>query len=687
LKWFVGVDVGGTFTDFFATETQSGKTKYYKRPSTPRNPGEAVVEGLKEMCVKLEINPSEIERLCHGTTVATNSLIQRNGGNVALITTEGFRDLLEIGRQTRPHMYSLQTDHPEPLVPRNRRYEIKERVNYKGEIITPLDETELIKVFDKIESCEAESVAVCFLFSFINKEHETRISELFKKRFPDLPLSLSSRVRPEFREYERCSTTVLNAYLQPVMGIYLSHLENELIEFVPTSPLRIYQSSGGLMSISTAKYFPIRTALSGPAAGVVGGVYSARVSKRPNVVTLDMGGTSADVALIRNFDSGTSLEREVAGFPVRLPMVDIHTVGAGGGSVAWLDRDGLMKVGPKSAGANPGPACYGLGGKEPTVTDANLVLGRLSTSGLIGGEVDLDEKASRAAIKKLADKLDLNVEKTAQGIIGIVVANMVRAVRTISVGRGHDPRNYALMPFGGAGPLHASEVARAMDMDEIIVPVAPGILCAKGLITSDLKEDFIRSGRIPVDAKWPSKIKKIIKDLKREAEDWFMSEKVLPTNQRFSTTLDARYVGQNFELQVEFKENGHSILPILSKTDEVIKKFSNVHEQFYGFSNEKEPVEVVNVRLAATGHLEMSKIIERQNIANRKPGPIDSRMVWFGDYDPINTPIYDRASLSNGAKLLGPAIIEQFDSTTILFPEDKLTVDDSLNIIISVNRI
>ena len=686
MSWFVGVDVGGTFTDFFAIKVLTGEIKYFKRPSTPANPGQAVVDGLREMCRALTIDPAEIKRLCHGTTVATNSLIQRSGGKVALITTEGFRDLLEIGRQTRPHMYSLQEDQPEPIVPRSRRFEAQERVNSTGEIIKPLDELELEKVFDAIEECGAGSVAVCCLFSFLNKENEFRIEELFKQRFPTLPISLSSRVRPEFREYERCSTTVLNAYLQPVMGNYLIHLEKEMEDYIPEAPLRIYQSSGGLMSIETSKSFPIRTALSGPAAGAVGAVHSAYKSSRPNIATLDMGGTSADVALVKNYELGLSSDRDVAGFPVKLPMVDIHTVGAGGGSIAWLDRDGLMKVGPLSAGANPGPACYGLGGTKPTVTDANLVLGRLSSGGLIGGAMELDVDAARKAIQDIADKIKLTLEKTALGIIGIVVANMVRAVRAISVERGHDPREYALMPFGGAGPLHGSEVARAMEIKEIIIPVAPGILCAQGLITSDLKEDFIRSGRFKIDKNWPSQIKKVIADLSQEAKTWLRNEKIPATNQQFTVILDARYVGQNFELQIEFKEHNHSIIPVPTKIEQVISQFNLAHKQFYGFSNQEEQIEVVNVRLTAKGHLDLVSLTPSEERTSIDCMPLGIRSVWFDQTKPVKTPVYDRTNMGIGTKLSGPAIIEQFDSTTVMFPGDELHVDTSLNLIININQ-
>ena len=679
MSWLVGVDVGGTFTDFFASNLADGGLRYFKRPSTPDNPGEAIVTGLREMCETLDIDPAAIERVCHGTTVATNALIQRRGGNVALVTTEGFRDLLEIGRQTRPHMYSLQEDQPDPLVPRARRFEVAERSLGDGNILVPLDDAAIDAAVEAVEASGAESCAVCCLFSFVNGEHEKRIGDALRTRLPEMDVSLSSEVRPEFREYERFSTTVLNAYLQPVIGDYVSFLGDALGDYVPDASVRIYQSSGGLMSLDTAKQFPIRTALSGPAAGAVGAVSTGKAVGRPNSITLDMGGTSADVALIRDNDAGISLEREVAGFPVRLPMVDIHTVGAGGGSIAWFDRDGLLKVGPTSAGAVPGPACYGLGGEEPTVTDANLVLGRLSKGGLIGGRMDLDEVASRRALQKVASQMDFTVEKTAQGILGIVVANMVRAIRTISVERGLDPRAYALMPFGGAGPLHAAEVARVLNMKEIIVPVAPGILCAQGLIVSDLREEFVRSGRFPANAD----ISPILDELEENARTWFAEEEIANADRRLTLTLDARYVGQNFELPVEFPADPGA-LPRPAGAADITARFHAAHERFYGFSSAHEPVEIVNVRVAATGRLgELSTPAARAASAGA-PDPIERRPVWFDGDDPVDTPVYDRASFAPGMGFIGPAIIEQLDTTTVVYPGDTVTVDPSMDLIIAV---
>lgn len=685
MDWLVGVDVGGTFTDFYAANLADGDTRFFKRPSTPHNPGEAIVTGLQEMCAALKLDPSQIRRVSHGTTVATNALIQRRGGQVAMVTTAGFRDLLEIGRQTRPHMFSLQQDHPAPLVPRQRRFEVTERMNSVGEAVVPLDEASIADVVDAVRESGAESIAVCFLFAFMNADHEQRVGAQLNAALPGVQISLSSAVRPEFREYERFSTTVLNAYLQPVMTSYLDYLERKLTKVAPHAPVRIYQSSGGLMSVDTAREFPIRTALSGPAAGAVGAVHTARALNRPNVITLDMGGTSADVALIREFDSGISMDRDVAGFPVRLPMVDISTVGAGGGSIAWFDRDGLLKVGPRSAGADPGPACYGKGGDEPAVTDANLALGRLSAGGLIGGTMALDVAAARSAIGTIATKLDSSVETTAKGILGIVVANMVRAVRTISVERGLDPRAFSLMPFGGAGPLHAVEVARVLNIREVLVPVAPGILCAQGLLASDLKEDFVQSGRFPIDASTEHRLAKMLDALEREAIDWFGDEDIADADRFLTVTLDARYVGQNFELPTTFTGETAGALPRPGSADDISNAFHAVHERFYGFASHDEPVEIINVRVTATGKLGGLATTRSAASDALAPAPIGSRPVWFERDDAIDCPVYDRATFAAGMTFVGPAIIEQLDTTTVVFPGDVVTVDPSMNLVIKID--
>ncbi|MBM3522137.1 MAG: hydantoinase/oxoprolinase family protein, partial [Alphaproteobacteria bacterium] len=554
MGWIVGCDVGGTFTDFYIYEQKSGEFFVHKTPSTPDNPARAIVEGLKAACAARGLDARDILRLEHGTTVATNCLIQRKGGKVALITTKGFRDLLEIGRQIRPHMFNIQVDQPEALVPREWRLEVDERVHADGSIEKPLRDDDLARAITEAKAAGVDAVAVCFLFGFLNPAHEQKAGEALRRAAPGLYVSLSCEVQPEFREYERLSTTVLNAYLQPVMVEYLSTLGREIGRDFPGAAIGINQSSGGLMSIDRARRFPVRTALSGPAAGAIGAIHTAKLAGRPNVITFDMGGTSTDVALLRDYKAGTSFDRTVADFPVRLPMIDIATIGAGGGSIAWFERDGLMKVGPISAGAVPGPACYGIGGDRPTVTDANLVLGRLSARGLIGGRMPLDVAKARAALAPVAERLGFSVERAAHGVLGIVVSNMVRAIRSVSVERGHDPRGFTLMPFGGAGALHAIDVARSLGIRDILVPPAPGILCAQGLVVSDLKEDFVRTLRRVIDESGRAGLAQELAALMSEATRWSDGEGIAAADRRFAATLDMRYVGQNFELPVSLGE-------------------------------------------------------------------------------------------------------------------------------------
>jgi N-methylhydantoinase A len=687
VSWLIGVDVGGTFTDFFAYETHARAIRLFKTPSTPDNPATAIADGLIELCTIAGIDPKDVLRLCHGTTVATNALIERKGSRVAMITTRGFRDLLEIGRQTRPHLYSLQIDHPEPLVPRHRRFEVTERMTDKARIVTPFDEASLQDAVARVMRSGAQSCAVCLLFSFLDDSHERRVGEALARADKELMVSLSSHVQPEFREYERFSTAVLNAYLQPVIGKYLSDLERRVRTVAAKADLGVYQSSGGLMSIEEARGFPVRTALSGPAAGAIGAIYNARISKEPDIITLDMGGTSADVALVRNYQASIAFDRAVAGYPVRLPMVDIHTIGAGGGSIAWFDDDGLLKVGPLSAGAVPGPACYGKGGKEATVTDANLLLGRLSAGGLIGGRMPLDLNAAREAVAPIAARLEFSVERTALGILDIVVANMVRAIRTVSVERGHDPRGYCLLPFGGAGPLHASAVARALGISRFLVPAAPGILCAQGLITSDLKRDFVRSARTELSRAGLRFIQSALKQLKRAADDWFGAQLVARANRKLALSLDMRYIGQNFELSVPIGIALGGRLPPIPAADKLRARFFVVHDRYYGFHNEADPVEIISVRLVASAALTKLRPAGKAKASRRsRPKPVDQRGVWFSYARPARVEIFHREHLQPGDIIPGPAVIEQFDSTTILYPGDRLRVDDARNLLVTVGR-
>jgi N-methylhydantoinase A len=679
MAWMIGVDVGGTFTDFFAFDDADDRIVLHKVPSTPGNPAEAVIAGLRELGGQ-GIDLAAITRLSHGTTVATNALIQRRGGKVALVVTEGFRDLIEIGRQIRPKVFSLQEDYPAPLVPRELRFEAPERITADGKALRALNAQTLPALVKQIGDARPDACAVCLLFSFLNPSHEAMIRDALSAAYPDMYLSISSQVQPEFREYERISTTVLNAYLQPVMDRYLGEFAEGVAKVAPKAALGINQSSGGLMSVARARYVPIRTALSGPAAGAVGAIHMARLSGVPDVISLDMGGTSADVALIRNYTAGTTFNKWIEGYPARVASLDINAVGAGGGSIAWFDRDGLMKVGPQSAGAHPGPACYGRGGTEATVTDANLVLGRLSPRGLLGGGMALDEGLARNAIAPLAQRLGFPVERTAHGMLGIVVANMVRAIRGVSVERGHDPRGFALLPFGGAGPLHATDVAKSLGIRRCLVPFAPGILCAQGLIVSDLRETFVRTAVTPLSDARMADVTARIDELKTQAGDWFDAEHVETASRSLDIVLDARYVGQNFELAI-----GLGNAEPLPSAEAIRQRFFAEHERAYGFHNPADPIEIVNFRLIAVGRLRQPAARPGEPRRNGNAQAASRRKVWFEPDKAEDTPIYDRAALQPGDTIAGPAVIEQLDATTLLFPGDRAGVDPYLNLIVDIS--
>jgi N-methylhydantoinase A len=678
MPWVVGVDVGGTFTDFYAYNSDTLSYRVYKLASTPAEPDRAILSGFRALCDEIGISVGAVQRLEHGTTVATNALIQKQGARVALVTTRNFRDLLEIQRQVRPHMYSFQQDFPTPLVPRELRLEVTERVTASGTVLTPLVEHDIEAAITRIRDSGVEAVAVCFLFAFLRPDHERRVRDRLAAELPDLFVSISSEVRPEFREYERLSTTVLNAYLQPVVTRYLDQLERQLARVAPNAAVGINSSRGGLMSVDRARAFPIRTALSGPAAGVMGAAHVARLAERPNLITLDMGGTSADVCLIRDYAAGMAFSRSVAGFPVRLPMVDIDTIGAGGGSIVWFERDGALKVGPASAGAVPGPACYGMGGTEATVSDANLVLGRLSSGGLIGGRMALDPDAARRALRKIADRLGFAVERAAHGVLSIVVSNMVRSLRSVSVERGHDPRDFTLFAFGGAGPLHATEVARSLDIKEILVPPAPGILCAQGLVVSDLVEDFVKTERVRLEAASEARIRGFLAGLLEQADRWFTAEGVAPNDRIAEISFDMRYVGQNFELSIPL---GGSELPPLDRLREA---FFQAHERNYGHFNATDPIEIINFRLAARGRLKFAEPPLPGRGAAGTPPAIGERTVWFGPDLPAPARLYRRDDLLPGHVIAGPAVIEQLDATTLIFPRDRARVDAFHNLLIQV---
>jgi N-methylhydantoinase A len=678
----VGIDAGGTFTDLIARDLATGAIYSHKLSSTPHDPAEAIIRGIDELIERHALTTLSVDLIAHGTTVGTNTLLQRKGARVAMVTTKGFRDLLEIGRQTRPANYNMHLDFPAPVIPRHRRIELAERIGADGAVVTTIDAEELEQALEAALASKPESIAVCFLFSYLNPSHELAVKQRIQDAAPDLFVSTSSEVQPEFREYERISTTALNAYLQPVMARYLGTLERRLSVSRPKAHIAISRSNGGLMSLPLARQFPIRTALSGPAAGVVGAIDVQRSARRPKAITFDMGGTSADVALVKDCACSYRHRSDIGGFPIRMSMLDIHTVGAGGGSIAWLDRDDLLKVGPLSAGADPGPACYGFGGENATVTDANLVLGRLSPDGLLGGSMQLHPELARTAVSRVAGTMGFTVEQSAQGIIDIVTSSMVRAIRAITVERGFDPRDFTLLAFGGAGPLHARQVAGELGMTEILVPLLPGILCAQGALASTFKEDIVRT--IRQELQGPDALAALAAAIERLVDDagkWCVGESLDPASLSFSVILEMRYVGQNFELPIPLFPSEIRVLPAVEK---LRARFFEHHERQYGFHSESGPVEVVNIRL--TAEVQGNQAAGAPGGKGRaQPGrPLGRRVVWFAG-NPVQTPVYDRSSLVPGQSLTGPAVIEQADTTTLLFPGDRLTVDDNLNLMIGLS--
>ena len=670
----IGVDVGGTFTDFAVSLPDEERVLLYKEPSTPGEPDRAILNGLNTLIGTEGLAPRRVELLAHGTTVGTNALIERRCGRIGLVTTAGFRDLLEIGRQTRPRMYDLHCDDPEPLVPRRLRFEVPERRLADGRVLEPLDETALDAVAAELRTAGVDGVVVFFLHSYKFPEHEQRARDRLRTQLPPhVHLVTSAEVFPEFREYERLSTTVLNAGLMTVMDDYLERFSSAVERLgIPAAP-RISQSAGGLMSVEMARRLPISASLSGPAAGVVGAARRGAFAGIRDLITLDVGGTSTDVSLILNGSPGTARDRALAGFPLRIPLLDVNAVGAGGGSVAWIDRDGLMKVGPRSAGAHPGPACYGNGGEEATLTDANVLLGRLNPAGLLEQRMPIRAELSEDVVGTLSDALGLEVMETARGIVQVACANIVKAIRTVSVERGYDPAEFTLFAYGGAGPLHATEVARELGITRILVPPNPGVLCAEGLLASDLRKDFVNTALIalalracaPVNAAWD--------EASGAAAQWFIEESIVPERQKLIWTADARYRGQNYEIAIVVDEDWFKPFDP-EGCAALLEAFHQAHEQAYGFASPSEPVELVSLRVQAIGQLEKAEI-PPWCPADLPRSEVTRRNVCFDDLVWMDTPVLTRACLAEGQVIEGPAVIEQMDSTTLVFPGDHAKVD------------
>ena len=649
--------------------------RHFKVPSTPADPSEAIEDGLRTLLDTLHIAPGEIGFVGHGTTVATNMVIERRGVATGLIITRGFRDVLEIGRQVRPHLYDYTVRTPVPLVPRECRLEVSERIDAAGAVLHPLDEAEVAAAADALAAQGVAAIAICFLHSYLNDAHERRAAEIVRARLPHVYLSTSSGVLPEFREFERFSTTAINAYIGPRMERYLDRLLARLSGLGLTAQPYTIHSNGGLMSVETVREYPVRCCLSGPAAGVVGAAEVAREAGYANLITFDAGGTSTDVSLIERGVPAFASARTIADYPVRSPMVDVHVIGAGGGSIAWLDDAGALKVGPRSAGADPGPVAYGRGGTEPTLTDANIVLHRLDPTALLGGRMPVDAGASRRAIaERIAAPMGLSVEQAALGIIRIAVANMSRAIRSVSTEKGHDVREFALFPYGGAGPLHAAAVAAECGIGRVLVPVEPGTMCARGILLSDVSLDLVRSEITPADERSWSRIMERYAAMQESGRVWLESERIAADRRRFERVIEARYKGQNHEVQVRLA--GDDV-----RFGDFVGAFADAHRREYGYDVPGRAIEVVNCRLKAIG------LIERPAPhfigAVGAPRAKATREVHF-DAGWIATPVFDRADLAIGTRLSGPAIIDEMSATTLVPPGCAISVDRSGNLLMEI---
>jgi N-methylhydantoinase A len=653
----IATDTGGTFTD--CVFVRAGKLEILKVPSQPKQPAASISNALADIKVRLGGEaPAKVDLVC-GTTVGTNALLERRGGRVMLITTAGFEDVLEIGRQARPKLYDLLFEKPEVLVPGSRRIGARERVAADGNIITALTPTEIRRLARSVKQIRPEALAVCFLFSFRNARHEVALAKVLRKA--GCLVSVSHEILPEFREFERTSTTVINAYLAPVMTSYLLQAVSRARSAwtrkraKPKVSVRVMQSNGGIVSAQRAADEPVRTVLSGPAGGVLGAAYAARLAGLDKVLAFDMGGTSTDVALLSG-ETQITTEARVAGLPVAVPMLEIHTVGAGGGSIARFDAGGALRVGPESAGADPGPVAYGRG-EQPTVTDAHAVLGHFGNRGLLNGAFPLDIARARGELNRRKERF-ASVEDFAQGIIGVSNSVMERALRLASIERGHDPRDYTLVAFGGAGGLHACDLAEAVDLRGVLLPVFPGALSALGILRADVVRDFSRTAllRVANPIKALGEARRCLAQMRRKAEGFLRNEGFAQEQQRFEQRLDVRYVGQAYELSV-------------AATSEFVEAFHRAHEQAYGYAQTQRPVEIVNVRCRAIG---LSPEIALPAIAKTRPGqapPVLERTASYLSGRNRQVPLYDRQTLRAGHTFSGPAIITEYSATSLV-PED-----------------
>jgi N-methylhydantoinase A len=671
----IGVDIGGTFTDIVALD-RVGRLVLTKVPSTPKDLLDGIGTAVTRVLTLADARPDEVERFIHGTTVATNAILEQKGAVTAILTTEGFEDVLELGRMKRSRMYDLAMDPEVPtfLAPRRRRLGIRERLDARGRVLVPLDEDAVRRAVPALRAQGVQAIAICYLFSFVNPAHERRTREIVAELAPEISVSLSSDVDPTFREYERLCVTAFDAYLGPVVKRYLAGLADTLDGLGVRSVPLIMRSRGGIVSAALAAQQPVTLFLSGPAGGVIGAGFAAERSGVRDFVSLDMGGTSNDVAVVRQ---GTPLlvsEGAIGPYPVRTPMVDLNTIGAGGGSIAWIDAAGGLRVGPRSAGADPGPACYGRGGDEATVTDASVVLGYLDPARFAGGTLTLDGAAAERAVAAIGRRLGVDPVAAAAGIHRVVNARMADQIRLVTIKRGYDPRQFSLVVLGGAGPVHGAALAAEMGMADVLVPEAPGVLAAFGLLAAAIEHHHARTLHARTDVADLDAVHRCLDDLDATGQGRMRAEGVPEDQVRVAYSADMRYVGQAYELEVPIA------VPVRrERMPEILGAFHAAHERVYGYARPQQPVEFVNFRVVHTYPLPRPVVTP----AARATGTLDDarlgeRRAYFEAFVP--TPIYERARLPRGARLAGPAIVEQSDTTTVVPPGVTALVDDAGNL-------
>jgi N-methylhydantoinase A len=698
----VASDVGGTFTDNLAYDEAAKRVTVAKVPTTPENRALGTVQGLRRALALQGRTGGDVVYVGHGMTTATNAVIQRRGGRIAFITNEGFRDLLLIGRQNRPSLYDIRRTRPEPLVAREDCHTVRGRLDPAGQEITPLDEDGLRHIAEGLRTDRVAAVAICLLHAYANPAHEGRAKAILAEALPGIPVCISTDILAEFREYERASTVVLNAYLLPVMERYLASLTDLLADpaeglgLGPAVPVMVMEASGGLMTVATARDKPVHTVLSGPAGGVVASAHVAALSGFADIITLDMGGTSTDISLVLDGVPQVTREASLAGAPIRIPVIDINAIGAGGGSIAWIDDGGALRVGPMSAEAVPGPACYGRGGNEPTVTDANLVLGRFGADTRLGGELALDpEAAARAIQNRIAGPLGLDLTAAAAGILRVANANMTRGIRVVSVERGHDPRRLTLVPFGGAGPMHGSPLARELAIPRLLVPPTPGILCALGMLVADLRHDLVRT-HLAAHADLSAEAARAVFDpMLEEAQRLLAADRVPVERQRIEMRVDMRYIGQSYELPIPLPSpaSGGGSGWGLAAADwaALAPAFHAEHARRFGHSDPMAPVEVVSFAVTATGLIDTPEL-PRPATGGREPPEAarqGTRRVCFETAGPgggewRECPVWRREGLLAGNAIDGPAIVEEVSATTVLYPADRARVDAIGSLVVEV---